>query len=83
MSALIPSFITGGGFAGLIVLLLVTGQLHTRSAMEAKDKIIDAKDRQIEKLENALVMERTRSDTVVTTAGIVRDVMESLRKEAQ
>lgn len=73
--ALVPYFVSGGGFAGLVVVAFILGLLHPKSA-------IDAKDREIAKLERALELERARSDAGVLAASVVRDVMEALRSEA-
>jgi hypothetical protein len=67
----------GVGAASVLVIvlaLIVTGWLNTKGAMDAKDK-------QIADLTQALHDERTRSDINVQTAHVVREVMTGLRKE--
>ena len=64
----------GGGTAVVFCILWLTGQIHTKSAMDDKNK-------QIEKLERALEVERLRGDIQVQTAHVVREVMQGLRKE--
>jgi hypothetical protein len=67
----------GGSGAGSLVIftaLWLAGFIHTKAEIEDKDK-------QIAEYKQALALERTRSDTLVATGQIVREVMTGLREE--
>jgi hypothetical protein len=67
-----------GGSTGLTAIsffgMWLTGLIHTRAELEDKNK-------QIEEYKQALALERARSDTLVATGQIVREVMSGLREE--
>lgn len=65
---------SAGGTAIVFCGLWLSGLIHTKAAM-------DDKDEQIAELKQALQLERTRSDTLVATGQIVREVMSGLREE--
>lgn len=67
----------GGGAIGIVFLaLFVSGYVVPKSRVE------EEKERS-SKLEQALELERQRSDTFVLTSQVVKDVMISLRKELE
>lgn len=63
-----------GGTAIAFFALWLTGLIHTKAELDDKDK-------QIEEYKQALAAERVRSDTLVATGQIVREVMTGLREE--
>jgi hypothetical protein len=82
VNAVIPYFISGGGFAGLIAFCFMTGWIHSGKTCGDKDKQIAEKNEEIKEYKAALELERARSDANVHAAAIVKDVMDALRKEA-
>jgi hypothetical protein len=73
----------GSGVSTAIVFtaLWLAGIIHTKGAMDDKNKQLSDKDIQIAELKEALRLERARGDSVVLTGQIVRDVMQSLHRE--
>jgi dihydroxyacetone kinase-like predicted kinase len=67
-----------GGSTGVSAIMFftlwLTGQIHTKAAMEEKKE-------EISELKEALRLERARGDAGVLTGQIVRDVMHSLHRE--
>jgi hypothetical protein len=80
--SLVPYFVSGGGFAGLVVVCFVMGWIHPSRTCEDKDRQIRDKQEEIKEYKKALELERARSDAGVLAASVAKDVMESLRKEA-
>lgn len=75
------TYLTGLGFPGIVIGLLITGQLRTKSEAERlieenrrKDEIIIAKDRQLEALQASIV------DKAIPALTRSTQVLESLQK---
>jgi hypothetical protein len=64
-------------------ILWLTGLIHTKAAMDDKNKQLEKKDEEIVEYKEALRLERQRGDSVVLTGQIVRDVLQTLHKEIQ
>jgi len=80
--SLVPYFVSGGGFAGLIVLCFLMGWIHPGRTCQDKDRQIQEQKEEVKEYRKALELERARSDAAVLAASVAKDVMESLRKEA-
>lgn len=65
---------TTGGTAIVFFLLWLTGLIHTKAEMSYKDE-------QIKELKQALASERARSDNLLQTGSLVREVVTGLREE--
>jgi hypothetical protein len=77
--------ITGAGGA-LVVLgvgfwLMINGKLHTNSAMQAKDREIAERDRQIVEWRSAWIAERLRADNAVLGLQTTNAVLSALHRE--
>jgi hypothetical protein len=64
-------------------ILWLTGLIHTKAAMDDKNRQLEKKDEDIAEYKEALRLERQRGDSVVLTGQIVRDVMQSLHRELE
>ena len=71
-SSLIGPLVTGGGFAGVIVILFVTGRIFPKGVVD------DLKAENAE-LKAAVASERARADTAVAGNASMRDVFEAIR----
>lgn len=91
MSAVSDVIAVLGGSGGLTAAtfcgLWLTGQIHTRAEIDARDaeleRVRGEKDAEIRELKHALGLERQRSDAGVLTGQLVRDVLGGLRREIE
>lgn len=81
MSSLVP-YLVNAGVAGIVVVLMLLGYIVPRWVIDDKNKTIQAQKEQIDSLQHALELERSRSDAGVMAATVVKDVLQAaIRKE--
>lgn len=77
------SWLINYGVAGVIIILLVTGQLRTKAEVANLEKQVAAKDEQIAAKDAALTALVTQLTTFMPQLAKVGDVVEALPKQAE
>ena len=86
-SSLIGPLITGGGFAGIIVVLFVTGHIHSDGELkreverrEAVERRVGLLEQALEEKDKALAEANGRADAAVRASELVADAFTDARR---